>query len=373
MLLQSRRLNIPQNRSCLLLGARQTGKSTWLRHQCEHQVYIDLLMSDVFFEYQSHPELLRQRYAQFENTTIVIDDIQKIPELINEVHWLVENTSLRFILSGSSARKLRKQGVTNLAGRLKSRRMLPLTFKELDQYELVDRLQYGSLPPIVFSEDPGDDLKDYCGEYLKEEIYAESLVRQIGPFTRFLEMAAIGNTQLLSYSTIAKDCGITSKTVKEYYQILEDTLLGYHLMPFIKTQKRKSISTPKFYFFDTGLPQCLLNRKLSPKTPEFGQAFEHGMILEAFAQMFYDRNIESLKYWRSKGGVEVDLIINEALAVEFKSGKIDIKDCKGLLALSEELNLKEKWLVCMEEQPRQLPNQIEVLPWKTYLERLSEL
>ena len=233
-------------------------------------------------------------------------------------------------------------------------------------------LQYGMLPSLFYSEDPWLDLKDYCGEYLKEEIQAEGLVRNIPAFVSFLELAALSNAEQISYSTIARDCGVTYKTVAEYYQILEDTLLGYFLEPWKKSKKRQSIQTRKFYFFDCGIPHILLGRRLSEKTHDFGKSFEHFLILETIAAMFYEKKIEKIHYWRSTSGYEVDLIINEEIGVEFKSGRIHPSDAKGLLALEEDLPLKKKWIVGQEVLPRIFENGIEVLPWQLYLERIRD-
>ena len=348
------------------------GKSTFLRRAFPSAEYIDLLKSDVYFDYRTRPALLRERYAR-STGTIVIDEVHRIPDLLNEVHWLLENTRARFVLCGSSARKLRRQGVTNLAGRLKSARMLPLTVAELPGFDLAARLQYGCLPPIVQSNTPGDDLRDYCGEYLGEEVQSEGLVRSIPSFSKFLEFAALSNAELVSYAPIARDCGVSPKTVAGYFQILEDTLLGFFLMPFTRTRKRRSILSPKFYFFDCGLPNSLLGRRVSPRTPEFGKSFEQFLVLETIAAMYYERRINGLSYWRSASGYEVDLLIDTHTALEFKSGNVHEQDCAGLLALSEEMRLKNKWIVSTESQVRTLANGIEVVPWKTYVERLSAL
>lgn len=367
-----RRIDLNLERNILLLGPRRVGKSTLIKQlEVDHEL-IDLLKTDVYFEYRSRPALLREQFATGKRL-IVIDEVQKIPELLSEVQWLIENSENRFLLTGSSARKLRRSGVTNLAGRLKTAHLHPLTFSEIPEFSLLDRLQYGCLPPIVLSADPWDDLKDYCGEYLKEEVQAEGLVRNIPAFSRFLELAALSNGEQLSYASFARDSGVSAKTVAEYFQILVDTLLGHYLEPYARTVKRRSVRTPKFYFFDTGIPNILLRRRLSEKTGEFGKAFEHLMILEAIAARSYGKGIESLHYWRSSSGYEVDLLINERIAVEFKTGPIHSVDCKGLQALAEDLRLEQLWIVGRESRPRVLENGVEVLPWKTYLERLASL
>ena len=235
-----------------------------------------------------------------------------MPDLLTEVHWLLENSGCRFVLCGSSGRRLRRAGVTNLAGRLRAARMTPLTFAELPHFDLRTRLQYGCLPPIV----------------------------------------------------------VSATTVAEYFQILEDTLLGFFLDPLRRTTKRGPILTRKFYLFDAN---ALLLRQVAPGTPECGKSFEQLLVLETFASMFYDRGIEELAFWRSAAGYEVDLVIDRHTAVEFKSGRAHAADCAGLLALAQELKLRQRWIVCTETHPRRLDNGIEVLPWQRYLERLSEL
>ena len=368
-----RRLLLDPRRSYLLLGPRRVGKSTFLKNELKPDVLIDLLMSDVYFDYRNRPSLIRERFSDISGT-IVVDEVQRIPELVSEVHWMLENTNARFVLSGSSARRLRREGVTNLAGRLRTQRMAPLTWRECrDQFVLEERLQYGMLPPIVFSDDPVVDLKDYCGEYLREEVQAEGLVRNLPSFAKFLEMAAFNNAEMLNYTTVARDCGVSAKTVAEYYQILEDTLLGFHLEPFTRTSKRRAIQTRKFYYFDCGVSNALLGRKLAAKTPEFGKVFEQFLVLETIYASFYDRAVERVQFWRSSSGLEVDLLINEDTAVEFKSGRVHESDGRGIQALGEEVPLKNKWIVSREEFPRKLPGGIEVLPWQVYLDRLSEL
>jgi len=353
----------------LLLGPRRTGKSTFLREALPDAKFIDLLHSDVYFDYNRRPSLLRERFAD-RAQTIVIDEVQRIPELVHEVHSLIEQSRCRFVLCGSSARKLRQQGVTNLAGRLSTWRMFPLSWVELETFPLAERLQNGCLPPIVFGDDPAHGLRDYCGEYLREEIQAEGAVRSIPSFTRFLEQAALSNGELVAYATIARDCGVSAKTVQSYFQILDDTLLGFFLQPWTRTAKRRAILTPKFYFFDCGIPNTLLRRSLSPGTPEFGKAFEQLMVLETYAAMHWARAIDDMRFWRSASGFEVDLLLNENTAIEFKSGRVHPQDANGLRALAEDMRVKRRWLVCTEAEPRRLDDGTEVLPWQSYLERV---
>jgi len=367
-----RRLELDSQKNYLLLGPRRVGKSTLIKSLNKDYELIDLLKTDVFFEYRSRPALLREQFSR-SSKLIVIDEVQKVPDLLSEVHWLIENTSNRFLLTGSSARKLRRSGATNLAGRLKTVHLHPLTFAEIPGFELLQRLQYGGLPPMVLGSEPWDELKNYAGEYLKEEVLAEGLVRNIPAFSRFLELAALSNGEQLSYATTARDTGVSAKTVAEYFQILVDTLLGHFLEPYTRTIKRRSVMTPKFYYFDTGVANVLLRRRLSDKTAEFGKAFEHFLVLETLAAQSYTKGIETVRYWRSSSGLEVDLLLNEDTAVEFKSGSIHVADTKGLQALAEELPLKHRWVVGRETRPRLLENGVEVLPWQDYLQRIGEL
>ena len=232
------------------------------------------------------------------------------------------------------------------------------------------RLQHGCLPPIVLSDEPERELRDYCGEYLKEKIQAEGLVRNLPAFTRFLEAAALANGELLSYSSAARDCGVALKTVREHFQILVDTLLGHVLSPWTRTRKRRSILTPKLYCFDCGIPNTLLGRRLPPKTPEYGRAFEQFLVLEAIAARDYEGKCERLSYWRSASGYEVDLLIDDHTACEFKTGTISWRDAAGILAFGEERRLRNRWIVGLEEKPRKMEERVLVLPWREFLDRI---
>lgn len=364
-----RRLRLSPRRNYLLLGPRRVGKTTFLHMAYPEATFIDLLKSDVFFDYHTQPSLLRERFGTGTGT-VVLDEVQRVPELLHEVHWLLENGRRRFVVCGSSARKLRRHGVTNLAGRLSTARMFPLSWVEMPDFDLPARLQFGCLPPVVFSDDPATDLRDYCGEYLREEIQAEGIVRNLPAFSRFLEQAALTNGELVSYATVGRECGVSAKTVQEYFQILDDTLLGVRLQPWTRTTRRRAILSPKFYFFDCGIPNTLLRRRLSTRTPELGKSFEQFLVLETLAAMHYDRGIGDVRFWRSASGYEVDLLLDEHTAVEIKSGRVHAADAKALRALREDMRLDRLWMVSTESQPRMLEDGIEVLPWQTYLERV---
>lgn len=207
--------------------------------------------------------------------------------------------------------------------------------------------------------------------YLKEEVQAEGLVRSLPSFSRFLEVAALSNAELVAYATVARECGIAAKTARDYFEILVDTLIGHFLEPWTRTKKRRAILTPKFYFFDCGIPNFLLQRVLSKKTPEFGKSFEQLMVLEAIAARDYERRFEKLHYWRSASGYEVDLLIDDHTAVEFKTGRVSGADARGLQALSEEMKLKNRWIVSLESKPRLMDDGILVLSWRDFAMRLQ--
>lgn len=216
------------------------------------------------------------------------------------------------------------------------------------------------------------DVKDYCGEYLKEEVQAEGIVRNLPTFTKFLELSVLSNAELLSYSSIARECGVALKTIREYFQILEDTLLGYQLEAFTRVKKRRTILAPKFYYFDCGISNSLLGRKLSPKTTEYGKPFEQFLILEVIAAHVYFRAFEKVWYWRSASGYEVDLMIDDYTACKFKSGIVHPKDVSGLMAIREEIPLKNAWIVSRDMYVRKLENRVVVVPWREFLEEISE-
>ena len=360
------------HRSLFLFGPRQTGKTTYLRETFPQARYIDLLDARTFRELSARPELLRDTLRDTDKL-VVIDEIQKLPALLDEVHLLIErDKSLRFIMTGSSARKLKRGSANLLAGRALTAHMHPLISKELGFKKLEMRLTRGSLPAIIDSPIYLEDLEAYVGTYLKEEIQAEGLTRNIANFSRFLEVAAISNGLLLNFSEIGRDAGIAPRTVQNFYQILEDTLTGYQLVPYQKTKKRKAISTAKFYLFDIGVAHRLVGRnQVSPKTPEYGAALEHLIFLELRAYLDYTRNFETLTFWRTRSKYEVDFLVGNSVAIEVKSKKrITSPDLKGLRALSEEVALIRKIVVANELWPRKTENNIEVIPVEEFLVRL---
>lgn len=357
-----------KHRSLFLFGARQTGKSTLVHERFPDSVFFDLLEADTFRELSARPEYMRQTVPP-EARLVVIDEVQKLPSLLDEVHLMIErNKALRFVLTGSSARKLRRGGANLLAGRAWIAHLHPLVFAEVGPGRLVDRLNRGSLPAILDSERPREDLKAYVGTYLTEEIRAEGLTRSIENFSRFLEVAATCNGEQINYAAVGSDAGVPPRTVREYFQILEDTLIGYQLPAFRKTVKRKPVAKSKFYFCDVGVANTLLKRgEIQPGSEIFGRALEHLLFLELRARLDYTRSDLTLSYWRSLSQIEVDFVLGERIAIEVKSkSRLSKRDQRGLRALSEDLDLERKIIVCAEPR-RRWDGGVEVIPVEEFL------
>ena len=363
-----------KHKSLFLLGPRQTGKSTLLKTQFPEALLINLLEGDTFRLLSTYPEQLREKVRATGHSLVVIDEVQRLPDLLNEVHNLIElDKSLRFILTGSSARALKRRGVNLLGGRALTCHLFPLVSKELGSEKLPQTLTWGSLPGILDSPIRKEELKAYVGTYLQEEIRAEGLVRNLPAFSRFLEVAALCSGLLLNYAAVGSDAGVNQRTVKDYFQILADTFLGTELTPFRKTKTRKSVASSKFYLFDTGIWNALLGRfEISPKTREFGEALEHRIFHELSAYLSYHRMDEPLTFWRpQKQESEVDFLIGDRIAIEVKgTTRVDTADVRGLQLLSEERKLQRKIVVCNEATPRKLDSGIEVIPYKMFCEML---
>jgi len=359
-----------KHKSCFLFGPRQTGKTTLIKHSLKPDFFYNLLESDTYLSLSQNPARLRQEITK-PHSLVVIDEIQKIPSLLNEVQLLIEELKTKFLLTGSSARKLRQGGENLLGGRARHRHMHPLTYHELGKnFDLLKALNQGLIPSIYFSDAPQEDLASYIGDYLQEEIAHEGLTRNIPAFSRFLEVAALCNGQIINFSNIGNDAQVPRTTIHEYFQILKDTLIAHELEPWKKTKKRKPLSTSKFYLFDIGVIRHLQSSSpLRIKSPEFGIAFESYLFHELQTYCDYTQK-GRLHYWRSTSNFEVDFIINDEVAIEVK-GKENItdKDLAGLKALSEENILKKFFLIGLVPRPRHIGN-ISVLPWKTFLEML---
>lgn len=351
-------------KSLLLLGPRQTGKSTLVRGLGDGTYFVDLAETDTFRELSAHPELLRQRLPPG-TRTLVVDEAQKLPELFDEAQVLLDrDKGLRVVMTGSSARKLRRSGVNLLPGRVWRRHLFPLVSAELGAPRIDERVKRGSLPGILDSADFRAELRNYVGLYLEEEVRAEGLTRNIGAFGRFLTAAALLNARQLNYTNVSNDAGVPLNTVKSWFQVLYDTLLGFELEPYRRTRVRKPVATPKFYLFDLGVANELLGRfEIERRGELFGPAFEHLVFTELRAALEYLGSDLPLRFWRSQSGHEVDFMLGDAVAVEVK-GKASVApgDERGLRALAEEVPLKRKIIVCLEPARRVTAAGNEVVP-----------
>lgn len=323
-----------------LFGGRQTGKSTLLKERFPKAVYIDLLKSDVRNRFKQHPEEFRESLLRYPpETLVIVDEIQKVPELLDEVHWLMVEKGLWFILSGSSARKIKKSGANNLGGRAIPETLFPLVSAEIPDFDLERAVQNGMIPRHYAVANARNRMRAYIELYLKEEIIEEALVQNADDFVRFMEVAAIMDGEILNYENVASDCEVSANTVKAYYKILVDTLLGFEVPAYRKVIKRKLYKAPRFYYFDVGIANHLTKRyQLAPRTPEYGHAFEHLIMQEIAAYLGYTNSDEELTYWHTYENLEVDAVIGDArVAIEIKSKEhIDHDDKKGVTEFAKE-------------------------------------
>jgi predicted AAA+ superfamily ATPase len=358
-----------ERKSHFLFGPRQTGKSFLIAHSLKGVRVYDLLDTSIYLALSQNPARLAQEITPKERV-VVIDEIQRLPELLNEVHRLIEQRGLRFLLTGSSARKLRRGGVNLLGGRARTKYLHPLTYRELGgHFDLQRAVERGLLPAIYFSEDPRADLEAYTGAYLQQEIVAEGATRNIPAFSRFLKVAALCNATIVNFTNVANDAQVPRTTVYEYFEILKDTLVLHELPAWRKSKKRKPLASSKYYFFDVGVTATLQGREFRRGTPEFGEALETYIMHELRSYADYVSG-ESLSYWRTTSGFEVDCILGDHTAVEVKAREnLSPQDLKSLRALAEEKKLKRYLCVSLEPRPRQLAG-VTVLPLRDFLDAL---
>ena len=381
----NREINPTKSKSYFLFGPRQTGKSTLVKgFITPKDLYIDLLPQRNFLNYSKNPGRLREEILahleQHENPLCIIDEIQKIPSLLDEVHELIESKGIRFILTGSSARKLRRGGTNLLAGRAYTYRLFPLTFMEIgDQFNLGRALKTGSLPVLWQSskEDPREFLRSYTETYLKEEVAAEGLVRNIGPFAQFLDVAAANDGETVNFNNIARECFVSVKTVQQYFQILEDTFLAYKIPAWTRSERRRLVSHPRYYFFDTGVTNSLshtLTEQLNPKI--YGRRFEQFVIGQLMAIIHYRRLDYQLYYWRTNHGAEVDVLLASGnrikYALEIKSSQnIAVESLSGLKSFMEDNPGVSLYVLGDGQNRRLLKDDITIINWDDFI--LEEL
>ncbi len=372
-------MRLPRQQSAFLWGARKTGKTTYLKEKFPNSLVYDFLKTDLFFEFSKNPSLLRERLLAKDSITfkepIILDEVQKIPQILDEVHWLIENKGLRFVLCGSSARKLKKGHANLLGGRAWRYELFPLVSQEIETFNLLRALNHG-LIPLHYLQNDKDCKKSqeaYVQDYLREEVFAEGLTRNIPAFSRFFDAFGYSHGEITNYCNIARDCGADSKTVKEYYQILLDTLLAIRIEPFKKRQSRQVITkASKYYMFDVGVAGYLTKRHLAEqKGMEFGKAFEHFLLMEMVAYRSYTSKDFAINFWRTKSGLEVDFVLGAGeVAIEIKgAARIDRKDMNGLEAFIQACSPKRSVMVCNEKEKRR-HGKIEILPWEIFLQQL---
>ena len=370
-------LPAPGKETFFLWGPRQTGKTTLLRTTYPDAFWVDLLKADEYRRYLQNPERLREELTALSPTQVVIDEVQKVPALLDEVHWLHEHRGLRFALCGSSARKVLRGGVNLLGGRALRYELHGLVAGEIGHPFDLDRLlNRGYLPRIFGSERPRQMLESYVADYLKEEIAAEGLVRNLPMFSTFLDAAALSDTELVNFATIARDCGgVSPPTVKAYFDILVDTLLGRWLPAYTKRPKRRVIATPKFYFADVGVVNHLARRGAIQRRSElYGKAFENWVFHELSAHNAYTTALAALSYWRLASGIEVDFIVNDLdVAVEAKgTAKITADHLRGLRELvRDHPRVRRRVVVCLEPRPRHTDDGIDILPVAEFSKQLD--
>ena len=364
------KLEDARDESVFFFGARQTGKTTLLKQLFPKARYYDLLKSEEFERLSRQPQLLREELmACPKGELIIIDEIQKLPILLDEVHWLIVNRELRFILTGSSARKLRRSGVNLLGGRALLNNFYPFVSAELDDFNIDRAVNNGMIPRHYLIEDATRRLSGYVGVYLQTEIVEEAVVRNLPPFNRFLEAAALTSGEMLVYTNVAADCGVSSVTVKSYFDILVDTLFGYIVPAYTKVVKRKLIQAPKFFLFDVGVTNYLLRRShLKQGSPEYGHAFEQLIIQEIIAYLGYHGRQKELSYWRTGSGMEIDAVLGDAqVGIEIKSST-EVKDnqLRGLRSFGEDYP-QARLIVVSLDKYRRMKNNIEIIPVREFL------
>ena len=371
------RIALPKRQSAFLWGPRKTGKSTYLRAAFPQSLTFDLLQTDLMLELTRRPALLRERLLAADAgklaQPVILDEVQKVPALLDEVHWLIENRGLRFILCGSSARKLKRGGTNLLGGRAWRYEMHPLVSAEVGDLDLLRALNRGLVPAHYLDAEHGRSLAAYLVDYLKQEVFDEGLTRNVAAFSRFFDAVGFSHGDLTNYANIARDCGVDAKTVKEYYQVLVDTLLGTFIEPWKRKQERQVIGkAAKFYLFDVGVAGAITKRRIpEPRGEQFGRALEHFVLMEILAHRSYRDLGYGVHFWRTKTGLEVDFVLGDAeVAVEVKgTSRVDPSDFRSLRTFIEENRPRRAFLVCNERAPR-VHEGVQVLPWREFLDRL---
>ena len=371
------RIDLPPGQSAFLWGPRKVGKSTLLAERFPGSARFDLLDTRTLIQFTREPWAFAEQVTALPDEQrqlpIIVDEAQKAPAILDEVHRLIETEGLAFVLCGSSARKLKRGGGNLLGGRAWRFHLHPLTWRELPEFDLLRALNRGLVPTHYDSVQYRRALAGYGNDYLKEEVFDEGLTRNVAAFSRFFDALGFSHGQILNFSSLARDCGVDSKTVREYFQILEDTLLGTIIEPFARRRSRAVITrAPKFYLFDVGVAGYLTGRRIErPAGPGYGRALEHFILMELLAFRSYREADFPIRYWRTKTGLEVDFVVGRTgrAAIEVKGARVRPEDMKGIRAFAEEHRPGRAVIVCGEPAPRRVGT-VDVLPWQVFLERL---
>lgn len=362
-----------KNKSYFLFGPRNTGKSFLIKQTLDKDTkVINLLQSDVYLELLAEPHRIRERIDFKKDKLVVIDEIQKIPILLDEVHYMIEEYKIHFLLTGSSLKKLKSKNNNLLGGRARKAELFPLTFDEIQDFKIETYLRYGGLPFILRSQEKDEDLSSYVFNFLNEEIKLEARIRKIDFFHRFLQSAAAFSSEIINYSNIASDIGVSEITIKSYYELLEDSLVGFQLFPWRKGRTRKSIASSKFYFFDTGVLHSILKspKILDTSSDVYGRTFEQFIAQEIRAYLSYRRLDYDFNFWRSLDKKEVDFVVNNEIAIEVKTAKkFKADQLSGLKQIGVEGNFKKRILVTFDPTSRTVDN-IDCVSWKDFLIQL---
>lgn len=365
------------NESYFLFGPRGTGKTTWLKMNYPDALVIDLLSTSAYISFSANPERLHELIeGNPDKKTIIIDEVQRIPAILTLVHKIIEEKKgIQFILTGSSSRKLKREGIDLLAGRALLKKCHPFIASELgEDFNLEFALKKGILPLVVDSQNPSDVLNTYISLYLREEIQNEGLIRNIGNFARFLEAISFSHGSLLNLAQVSRECQVERKTVEAFVTILEDLMLGYRIPVFTKRAKRILISHNKFYFFDSGVFQSLRPKGILDRAEEIsGQSLEGLVLQHLMAWKDYSNNKKNIYFWRTKSGVEVDFIIygeTEFCAIEVKhSDKVNSTDLKSLNAFKTDYP-ESKLLLLYRGKERLKIGEVLCLPVEEFLKNL---
>ena len=371
-------LDLPPQQSAFLWGPRKTGKSTLLKERFPQSARFDLLETRRFLTFTREPWLFAEQVLALDTAhrqqPILVDEVQRVPALLDEIHRMIEGHGLSFVLCGSSARKLKRGGANLLGGRAWRFALHPLAWPEVPDFDLLRALDRGLVPEHYDSPRHRRALAGYVDDYLKEEVFDEGLTRNVAAFARFFDALGFCHGQVLNFSNVARDCGVHAKTVREYFQILVDTLLGVFVEPFSRRRSRAVlVRAPKFYLFDVGVAGHLCGRRVDRAAgPAFGQALEHLVLMELIAYRSYRELDAPVRYWRTKSGLEVDFVVGRDAdaAIEVKgSHRVRPADLVGIRAFSEEHRPRRAIVVSTDPTPRR-SGDIDVLPWSVFFDRL---